>query len=275
MRFLAVSSSDDLTIALVEKLQRLAPSNAAQLIECLCEGLSPDTPESQQYHVAETLAMAIYPKYKFSEYARIYLEDGPFKAYYERFMDAGNWHSMDRKYVLNQLLKLVTRHGGDAVECGTYKGASAYLMCTALQKTGRLVHLFDSFEGLSPPDHRDGSYWTPGALQVPETAVHQTLAEFQNHRIYRGWIPGRFAEITSRPICFLHIDVDLYQPTRDSLEFFYPQIEPEGVILMDDYGFTTCPGAKRAADEFFSDKREPIVMLPTGQAFVIKEGKRL
>ena len=44
-----------------------------------------------------------------------------------------------------------------------------------------------------------------------------------------------------------------------------------GLMRFDDYGFATCPGARRAIDEFFADKAEPIIDLPTGQAFVVVE----
>jgi O-methyltransferase len=68
---------------------------------------------------------------------------------------------------------------------------------------------------------------------------------------------------------FVHLDVDLYQPTMDSLEFFYGKMSPGNIILCDDYGFVTCPGAKKAMDSFFADKPEEIVSLPTGQGFVV------
>ena len=68
---------------------------------------------------------------------------------------------------------------------------------------------------------------------------------------------------------FVHLDVDLYQPTMDSLEFFYGRMNPCSIILCDDYGFVTCPGAKKAMDSFFADKPEEIVSLPTGQGFVV------
>jgi hypothetical protein len=64
----------------------------------------------------------------------------------------------------------------------------------------------------------------------------------------------------------------LYQPTLDSVVFFYPRMNRGGLMLFDDYGFATCPGARRAIDEFFTDKPEPIIDLPTGQAFVLIKG---
>ena len=42
------------------------------------------------------------------------------------------------------------------------------------------------------------------------------------------------------------------------------------MLLCDDYGFVTCPGATLAMDDFFDDKPEEIVHLPTGQGLVIK-----
>lgn len=41
-------------------------------------------------------------------------------------------------------------------------------------------------------------------------------------------------------------------------------------MVFDDYGFLSCPGAKLAVDQFFSDKPEYPCHLPTGQCFVIK-----
>lgn len=257
-------------LQLAGELARLAPERAEVLLTQLRDGMASATAENARYHAAEALATAVYPKYKFSEFARVFLEDTEFLDYYERFMDPGNWHSLDRKYTLDQLLKLTLHLAGDVAECGTYKGASAFLMCRAHRGSGRLVHLFDSFAGLSEPGERDGDYWTRGALTMAEHALHESLQGFDNYRVYEGWIPARFPEVAERSFAFVHIDVDLYQPTLDSLQFFYGRTLAGGVILMDDYGFLTCPGAKAAADEFFKAKDEPVVMLPTGQAFVIR-----
>ncbi len=268
---LAETNNLSTVFQLIEEIESTHPGYVELVLTLLRNGLSPKATEINRYNVAEALSMVVYPKYKFSEFARIFLEDEPFIHYYKRFMDANNWHSLDRKYALNQLLKLTLHLDADAAECGTYKGASAYLMCQAHLKTGRTVHLFDSFEGLSSPGNKDGNYWFKGALSMPESALHEVLSEFSNYSSYKGWIPERFHEVENRRFGFIHIDVDLYQPTLASLTFFYQRLLPNGVILMDDYGFKSCPGAKQAADEFFSDLPERIVCLPTGQAFIVKQ----
>ncbi len=67
---------------------------------------------------------------------------------------------------------------------------------------------------------------------------------------------------------------DLEQPTRDSIEFFYPRMDPGAVILLDDHGSAMCPGARKTALEFFADRGEMVLDLATGQGLVIKQGAR-
>lgn len=240
------------------------------LLEQLAQGLDPATSEADRYRIAEALSMAVYDKYKFSEFGRIFLEDKEFLDAYARLMDAGNWHSLDRKYTLAQLLKLSLDLPGDVAECGVYKGGSAWLMCQAIRSHGKVNHLFDSFEGLSQPGPDDGTYWSPGGLRIDEAVVRRNLAEFDNVAFHKGWIPAPFAAVRDLGFAFVHVDVDLFQPTLDSLEFFYPRLAPGGVMLFDDYGFVTCPGARLAVDRFFESRPERVVLLPTGQAFVVK-----
>jgi len=71
-------------------------------------------------------------------------------------------------------------------------------------------------------------------------------------------------------VSFAHIDLDLYQGVFDTLAFVYPRMPAGGVIVFDDYGFASCPGARRAVEEFFDDKPEKPLALHTGQAVVHK-----
>ena len=42
-----------------------------------------------------------------------------------------------------------------------------------------------------------------------------------------------------------------------------------GIIILDDYGSSICPGARKAADEFMADKSEYIIHLATMQGVII------
>lgn len=227
--------------------------------------------ESARFSLAERLANKIYPRYKFSEFGRIFLYDEAFIQYYESFHKTRNFHSFDRKYALNQLIKLTLSLDGDTAECGVYEGASSYLICRRTSGLEKAHHVFDSFEGLSPPSLEDGDYWRKGDLSCGEETIRDNLKMFTDVHYYKGWIPTRFQEVSDVMFCFVHLDIDLYQPTWDSLNFFYERMVPGGIILCDDYGFSTCPGAKKAMDSYCSDKPEAIISLPTGQGFIMKK----
>lgn len=172
-----------------------------------------------------------------------------------------------------QLMRLVSAVPGDTAECGVFKGAGSYLICAMNSRNtaqARSHFVFDSFEGLSTPDAVDGKHWVAGDLVCSESSVAAVLAEFPGVTLLKGWIPDRFPEVQDRRFAFVHIDVDLYQPTRDSVEFFYPRLSPGGILLCDDYGFTSCPGATRALDEYLRDKPEKVIALSGGGGFLIK-----
>lgn len=71
-------------------------------------------------------------------------------------------------------------------------------------------------------------------------------------------------------LCFAHIDVDLYDSTKCAIEFVYPKLTSGGIVVFDDYGDLVSQGAKKATDEFFTDKKEKPVYLTTKQSIVIK-----
>ena len=184
----------------------------------------------------------------------------------------------DRKRILQGLARSVALLPGDTAECGTFEGASSWIIAEAMKPADDYRHhIFDSFEGLSEPGSDDRvadektREWVRGDLCGPLDLVKRNLSGFDFIDYHRGWIPEAFPGVEDRRFKFVHIDVDLYQPTRDSLEFFYPRMVPGGVILCDDYGSTRCPGAHRAMDEFFEGKPEgPVVDLLNGQGLSIK-----
>jgi O-methyltransferase len=173
----------------------------------------------------------------------------------------------ERRFVLGQFALALADLPGDTAEAGVYDGTSSRIICGALS---RPHHAFDSFEGLSEPTQADGYYWHAGDLTVSEPEVRESL-ERLGARVYRGWIPEVFREAAIKSLCLAHVDVDLYEPTRDSFAFFYPLLTPGGVLICDDYGFATCPGARRAVDEFMTDKPERVIHLPTGQGLISSE----
>jgi len=225
----------------------------------------------QRYHWGERAFNAIVPCVRLSEFGRSMFGDSEFLADYERF-DRLNYRSYDRKFALKELLKLTVPLTGDLAECGVYRGASAFLMAKGIAHAGggKKLHLFDSFAGLSQPQTDvDGSYWKTGALACGLEEVAANLQHYSDRLVFHpGWIPHKFKDVSEKQFCFLHVDVDLYEPTRATLDFFGPRMVPGALIICDDYGFETCPGARKAMDEFAAACKRTVVHLPTGQGVI-------
>lgn len=186
--------------------------------------------------------------------------------------DGKHSNNYDRRWMALQLTRLIESVEGDTAECGVFKGCGSYIInsVTSLQAPNRTHHIFDSFEGLSDPNLEDGSHWEQGDLAIGEKVVRENLKEFTNINYYAGWIPDRFPEVADNVFAFTHIDVDLQEPTLDSFVFFYQRTSPGGIILVDDYGFDTCPGATKAMDDYLVDKPEKMISLSGGAGFIIK-----
>jgi O-methyltransferase len=208
----------------------------------------------------------LMPTYRFQSHQLAWWQDEAFNHYQRKFGLRGGADS-DCRWTLNELTRLVLSVPGDTAECGVLEGASSYLICRSLS---RKHFLFDSFEGLSEPATGDGDFYGNNDMACDLEVAQTNLAEFTNISFHKGWIPERFVDVADRNFCFVHIDVNLYQPTRDSIEFFYPRMNRGGVMVFDDYGFAICPGAKRAVDDFLSDKPEQIVSLTCGSAFLVR-----
>lgn len=205
-----------------------------------------------------------------------WLTDEEYLSHWRLFQERNDDRIHERRFHLYYLAKSTRRLAGDTAECGVLHGAGSFLIMRATGATHRTHHIFDSFQGLSTPDDQDQvaqqrtSQWKEGDLQVNEDVVIRNLSGYGTFKTYPGWIPSRFQEVSDKTFSFVHIDVDLYQPTYDSLAFFYDRMVPGGLIVCDDYGHETCPGAYKACNDFMADKPESIIHLTGGQGVIIK-----
>lgn len=178
-----------------------------------------------------------------------------------------------RCYGLQSAIRAVANVKGDVAECGVRFARSTLFLLTADQAT-RNYYLFDSWEGLPEPGEHDqpddegAKIWQKGDIKSEENRARENLAGFDNVQFMRGWIPDRFPEVEDRRFALVHVDVDLYEPTRDALAFFGERLSPGAVIVCDDYGSSSCPGARKACDEFVAAKDARLFESPTGQALI-------
>lgn len=175
--------------------------------------------------------------------------------------------SLDRYlYFLNQLEK-VRGIEGDIVECGVSIGHGALLFLLMSEYLGveRTYYGFDSFEGFPAPVAKDGitpitgrGFWAnPSATvlrvlkdgRIPEEKIRNRV------RLIKGLFDDTLPKYEGK-IALLHLDCDLYESYMTSLGMLYDKVVTGGIIMFDEYDDSRWPGAKKAIDEFFADKRE-------------------
>jgi hypothetical protein len=225
-----------------------------------------------RFKLLRRFGKSVMPEYRFHWPQIDWWEDEYFNSYLTRFDEMGS-PNVEQRWMIYQLLRLTEQVSGDTAECGVYKGATSWLICMHNRSTAsatRTHFMFDSYSGLSSPTSSDGSHWTEGDLSYNVDKVRDNMTGLEHFELLQGWIPERFSEVEDRNFSFVHIDVDLYQPTLDSIAFFYSRMNKGGIIACDDYGLTSCPGATKAIDEFLADKPEKMIQNSCGGGFMVK-----
>ncbi|MDR2091730.1 MAG: TylF/MycF family methyltransferase [Azoarcus sp.] len=219
------------------------------------------------------LGRYLVPRYKFSWPHLAWFDKPTLNEILARYGEKDGFNA-HRRLMIGELMRLTPAVPGDTAECGAYKGCGSHIILLAPPPHDvacpREHYVFDSFEGLSAPSPEDGNYWKKADLRSGREIIEHNLSEFRNVHFMEGWIPKRFDEVKDRRFAFVHIDVDLYEPTRDAIAFFYERLNPGAILICDDYALYSCPGATKAVDDFLMDKPEKMILLPGGGGFFIK-----
>jgi len=181
----------------------------------------------------------------------------------------------DRLFTLWQAARNTAFLNLASAEIGTFRGGSAALLAEAMRTFGggSELHVVDTFEG-----HLDSTF----TEHDPEDQlgkfrgtsyddVREFLSTFPGVRVHKGDAAAVVSGWPERRYALVHLDVDLYGPTLACLEYFAPRLADGGIIVMDDYAAPTCPGVKRATDEYLA--RTPMFhlwKLAAEQAVLIK-----
>jgi O-methyltransferase len=148
---------------------------------------------------------------------------------------------------------------GAFAEVGVWRGeTSAFLHRIAPE---RRLYLFDTFVGFPerdlPPGVTDTRFRDTSAA-----AVRRRVGPSEKVVLREGYVPDTLAGLEDERFAFVLLDLDLLEPTRASLEFFYPRLSPGGYLVMHDYNNAESNWAcKRAFDAFLEERPEQLVEL--------------
>jgi len=154
---------------------------------------------------------------------------------------------------------------GDVCEFGVAQGETSALIANEISATNKMLHLFDSFEGLSAPtdkDHLKDDVFSLGSMDAykgemacPVDMVKHRLAMINfpitKYRVHQGYIEELINEQHDFPeaISFAYVDFDFYEPIKIALEYLDNTLSTGGKIIVDDYDFFST-GSKTAVEEF-------------------------
>jgi hypothetical protein len=169
-----------------------------------------------------------------------------------------------------ELYKSIIKLPGEIIECGVYKASSLIRLATfrnLLENDfSRKILGFDAFGKfpsqnlLLESDLEFVEYFeSSGGFGLEESEVEAILADkgFKNIFLRKGSVfdtlPAYLDEYPETKISFLHLDMDVKEPTLFALDLLYDRVVPNGIIVFDDYG--TIAGETEAVDEFIQKKR--------------------
>jgi len=184
-----------------------------------------------------------------------------------------------RRDMLILLLRTIAEKNieGDIAELGVYKGSTAKLIHYYMPE--RKLHLFDTFEGFTDRGvvaEKENTDYSIFESHFADTSLEHVKAYISqknsNVLYYKGYFPESVPQnLHQLKFAFVHLDADLYEPTLEGLKFFYPRMSTRGIIVVHDYN--AWPGARKAVDDFFSDKNELPLPMPdkSGSVLIVKQ----
>ena len=171
-------------------------------------------------------------------------------------------------YFIVQALAKGKNIRGDVCEFGVAEGETSALIANEILSSKKVLHLFDSFDGLPKPTEKDqlkddifslGSMEAyTGAMSCPEDMVCTRLRAVgfppQSFVIHKGFIEQVLRDDTNLPkeVSFAYVDFDFYEPIKLTLDFLHRTTSTGAIIIVDDYDFFST-GAKTAVDEFLQE----------------------
>lgn len=153
---------------------------------------------------------------------------------------------------------------GDIVEAGVDYGDCSTVINAVFKD--RKMFLYDTFSGFDKRDveveeknsytsdsfFKSANYFKRESFKSPEEQmeyVRKRLRYPENATFRKGYFPETAEGEKERKFAFVSLDMDLYQPIKSGIEFFYPRLSKGGYIMIHDYNHEEFKGIKDAVAE--------------------------
>lgn len=172
---------------------------------------------------------------------------------------------------------------GDIVECGVWRGGMIAAIAELAGKD-KIVHLFDSFEGLPPAKEIDGKKALQWQADTDSPGYHNNCtaedkfaiaalkkANHVNYQLYKGWFQDTLSSYKGNRISILRLDGDWYDSVKECLLKFFPLVTKGGIVIIDDY--YAWDGCAKAVHDYLSEVKSSsrVYQWNNEVAYIIKE----
>lgn len=170
---------------------------------------------------------------------------------------------------------------GAFVECGVWKGGSTMAMALTLKNLeieDRELFLYDTFTGMTKPGEidvssngkpafdefskrktsEDSSTWCLSSLDEVKNNLFSTNYPQNKLHFIEGKVEETIPNHIPERIAILRLDTDWYESTKHELIHLFPRLQPNGVLIIDDYGHWQ--GARKAVDEYIAENNICILL---------------
>lgn len=193
----------------------------------------------------------------------------PLAAYYSLAMSyqhASNLealYSNEYDYVRFKLLELLAEQiqqqniSGNLAEVGVFRGNFARVINMLF--VDRTLYLFDTFAGFNPNEretdiqhgYADPAFFTR-SNNFADTSVELVMQRMPHPErcIPKvGFFPDSLEGLEDQ-FALVSIDVDLYTPMLNAIEYFYPRLAAGGYLMLHDYNHAEFRGVKQAVADY-------------------------
>lgn len=178
-------------------------------------------------------------------------------------------HPSRLKKIINhyEIFKKTLKIPGVIIECGVFKGNSLtrfIIFRDLFLGIKKKVYGFDVFGKFPYQKNKyDNQFAFNHDRKIGVGINYSTIKKnfknkkFKNFSLVKGPVEKTLKDFTFRnknlKISFLHLDLDVYQPTYAALELLFQRVSKGGVILIDDYG--KVQGATKATNDYLKNNK--------------------
>jgi hypothetical protein len=179
--------------------------------------------------------------------------------------------TLSRILHLSMLYQKILTIPGNVLEFGVHFGASTNLLMNFRRifeprNVNRQFHLFDTFEGFSGTEEKDGPLVSEGDFELSKDysifldkliSTQQEIA-FARPNPFKLWcgdaeskVDQYLKEFPHHVIAIAFFDMDIYKPTLSVLKKIIPRLSQGSILVFDQFNCDTYPGETLALLETF------------------------